>query len=139
VSPPPNKALKLTPESRVSIDLWYRSGGGRGCSSAGGQRFLVQLSAQPLGSMRKIGDLGHSLSWWLAGLSFLLGGMCIAQAMEVEGFRPPHAWHMRIGVAFLVAGLASATAGVSRAAVAARLGVWLACGSAAALFLTQWL
>jgi hypothetical protein len=26
-------------------DLWYRSGGGRGCSSVDGQRFLVQLSA----------------------------------------------------------------------------------------------
>jgi hypothetical protein len=30
-------------------DLWYRSGGWRGGSSADGQRFLVQLSAQPLG------------------------------------------------------------------------------------------
>ena len=31
------------------IDLWYRSGGGRLCSSATSQRCLVQLSAQPLG------------------------------------------------------------------------------------------
>jgi ribosomal-protein-alanine N-acetyltransferase len=31
------------------IDLWYRSGGGLGCSSVDGQRCLVQLSAQPLG------------------------------------------------------------------------------------------
>jgi hypothetical protein len=46
---PPNKALKLTPKSLSATNLWYRFGSGRCCASADGQRFLVQLSAQPLG------------------------------------------------------------------------------------------
>jgi hypothetical protein len=44
--------------------LWYRSGGGRGCSSAGGQRFLVQLSAQTLGRSSQVSSSPPTFPIW---------------------------------------------------------------------------
>lgn len=52
------------------MDLWYRFGGRRSCPSASGQRCLVQLSAQPLGSAAvaackaAVFDLGGVLIHW---------------------------------------------------------------------------
>ena len=44
----------------LGYNLWYRSGSGHGCSSATGQRFPVQLSAQPFGGGVRMQDW-HSL------------------------------------------------------------------------------
>ena len=89
--------------------------------------------------MRRIGELGHSLSWWLAALCLLLGVMAIAQARGAEGFEPPHRWHMGIGVAYCAASIAAAVTGISRLAVGVRVGTTIAAISSAALLATEWL